>query len=53
MQCWNMVAGALSLAGGVSILEGNIFNNNTAEGFGGAVAVVDECFSIADSSGSR
>ncbi len=46
-----MCAGAVSLAGGVSVLEGNVFQSNTAEGFGGAVAFVDQCFSIADTSG--
>lgn len=40
------------MAGGVSLLAMNVFQNNTAGGYGGAVAYEDQCFTVYDTSGA-
>ncbi len=49
MKRWH--AGAVSVAGGVTLLALNVFENNTAGGYGGAVAYQDGCFTVYDTSG--
>lgn len=43
--------GAVSVAGGVSLFNQNSFSNNTAAGYGGALAYEDDCFTVINTAG--
>lgn len=42
----------MNVAGGVTLLVMNVFKNNTAGGYGGAVAYADQCFTVYDTTGA-
>lgn len=39
--------GALSITGGAAVISNSSFVSNTAQYYGGAIAYIDECFSVA------
>ena len=43
--------GAVSVAGGVSVLVSNVFLDNKAGSYGGAIAYQDQCFTVYDTTG--
>lgn len=46
-----LAGGAVSVAGGVSVLVSNVFLDNKAGSYGGAIAYQDQCFTVYDTTG--